>query len=98
MVDVFFTKLNDLLVKCDLADDEKEFLEQLAEFMVFPDRDTNKDPRKLLSRSIQKAEKSKVVLDEPVGKDAIGRALKKTKLDLTKTNTGASRRKKTPNS
>jgi transposase len=44
------------------------------------------------------AEKSKVVLEEPVGKDAIGRALKKTKLDLTKTSTGASHRKKTPNS
>lgn len=44
------------------------------------------------------AEKSKVVLDEPVGKDAIGRALKKTKLDPTKTSTGASRRKKMPNS
>ena len=44
------------------------------------------------------AEKSKVVLDEPVGKDAIGRVLKKTKLDLTRTNTGASRRKRTRNS
>lgn len=44
------------------------------------------------------ADKSRVVLDEPVGKDAIARALKKTQLGLTKTSTGASRRKKTPNS
>ena len=44
------------------------------------------------------ADKSKVVLDEPVGKDAIARVLKKTKSGLTETNTGASRRKKTPNS
>ena len=44
------------------------------------------------------AEKSKMVLEEPVGKDAIGRALKKTKLGLTGTSTGASRRKRTPNS
>jgi len=43
-------------------------------------------------------EKSKIVLEEPVGKDAIGRALKKTKLDLTKASTGVSRQKKTPNS
>ena len=44
------------------------------------------------------ADKSKVVLDEPVGKDAIARVLKKTKSDPTETNTGASHRKKTPNS
>ena len=40
-------------------------------------------------------EEGKVVLDTPVGKDAIGRALKKTNFSLTKTATGASRRKKT---
>jgi hypothetical protein len=44
------------------------------------------------------ADKSKVVLDEPVGKDAIARVLKRTKSDPTETNTGASHRKKTPNS
>ena len=44
------------------------------------------------------ADKSKVVLDEPVWKDAIARVLKKTKSGPTETNTGASRRKKTPNS
>ena len=64
MIDVFFTELNDLLDRCNLADDEKEFLEQLAEFMVFPDRDMNKDPRSnepktLFSRSIRKLKEGK---------------------------------------
>lgn len=40
------------------------------------------------------AEEGKVVLDTPVGKDAIGRALKKTSFSHTKTVTGVSRRKK----
>ena len=57
MTDVFFIELNDLLDRCNLADDEKEFLEQLAEFMVFPDRNIDKDPRSnepktLFSRSV----------------------------------------------
>ena len=43
-------------------------------------------------------EQAKIVLDTPVGKNAIGRALKKTNFDLTKTTTGASRQKKMPNS
>ena len=43
-------------------------------------------------------EKCKMVLEEPVGKDAISRALKKTKLGLTKASTGVSHRKKTQNS
>ena len=43
-------------------------------------------------------DKAKIELDVPVSKDTIGRALKKTNCDLTKTTTGASRRKKTPNS
>lgn len=42
-------------------------------------------------------EKAKVELEVPVSKDAIGRALKKTNLDLTKTTTGAFRQKKMPN-
>lgn len=42
-------------------------------------------------------EQAKIVLDTPVGKNAIGRALKKTNFDLTKTITGASPRKKTQN-
>ena len=41
---------------------------------------------------------AKVVLDTPVGKNAIGRALKKTGFNLTETNIGASRRKGMPNS
>lgn len=44
------------------------------------------------------AEKGKVELDVHVSKDTIGRALKKTNFGLTKMTTGASRRKKTPNS
>ena len=43
-------------------------------------------------------EQAKVELDFPVGKDAIGRALKKTNCDLTKKNTGASLQKKTQHS
>lgn len=42
-------------------------------------------------------EQGKIVLDTPVGKNAIGRALKKTNFDLTKTPTGASPKKETPN-
>ena len=40
-------------------------------------------------------EKGKVVLDTPVGKDAIRRALKKTNFSLTKTAIGVSRQRKT---
>lgn len=43
-------------------------------------------------------EKARIELDTPVGKNAIGRALKKTGLGLTKTTTGASPKKKTLNS
>jgi transposase len=43
-------------------------------------------------------EKAKVELDVPVSKDAIGRALKKTDYDLTKTTTGVSHQEKTQNS
>ena len=43
-------------------------------------------------------EQAKVELAIPVGKDAIGRTLKKTNCDLTKNNTGASRQKKTQHS
>lgn len=43
-------------------------------------------------------EKSKVILETPVSREAIRNALKKTNFDLTKTTTGASRRKKTRNS
>ncbi len=40
-------------------------------------------------------EKSKVVLETPVSREAIRRALKKTGFDLTKMTTGASRQKRT---
>ncbi len=43
-------------------------------------------------------EESKVILETPVGREAIRNALKKTNFDLTKTTTGASRQKKTRNS
>lgn len=41
---------------------------------------------------------SKVILETPVSREAIRNALKKTNFDLTKTTTGASPQKKTPNS
>ena len=41
---------------------------------------------------------SKVILETPVGREAIRKALKKTNFDPTKTTTGASRQKKTRNS
>lgn len=43
-------------------------------------------------------EKSKVILDDPVGREAIRKALKKTNLDLTTTTTGASPQRKMLNS
>ena len=42
-------------------------------------------------------EKSKVVLETPVGREAICNALKKTNFGLIKTTTGVSRQKKTQN-
>ena len=43
-------------------------------------------------------EESKVILETPVGREAIRKALKKTNFDLTKTTTGAFQQKKTQNS
>lgn len=43
-------------------------------------------------------EESKVILETPVGREAIRNALKKTNFDLTKTTTGISRQKKIRNS
>ena len=43
-------------------------------------------------------EKSRVVLETPVSREAIRRALKKTGFDLTTATTGASHQKKMPNS
>ena len=42
-------------------------------------------------------EESKVILETPVGREAIRKALKKTNFDLTKTTTGASPKKMMPN-
>ena len=44
------------------------------------------------------ADKSRIVLDEPVSKSTIGNVLKKTNFGRTKANTGASPTKKMPNS
>ena len=41
---------------------------------------------------------SKVILETPVGREAIRKALKKTNFNLTKTTTGASQQKKIRNS
>ena len=43
-------------------------------------------------------EKSKIILDTPVSREAIRRALKKTNFDLTKMTTGVSQQKMMPNS
>ena len=43
-------------------------------------------------------EESTVILETPVGREAIRKALKKTNFDLTKTTTGAFQQKKTQNS
>ena len=43
-------------------------------------------------------EESEVILETPVGMEAIRKALKKTNFDLTKTTTGAFQQKKTQNS
>ena len=43
-------------------------------------------------------EKSRIVLETPVSREAIRRVLKKTNFDLTKTNTGVSPQKKMPDS
>lgn len=54
MIDKFFIELNDLLDKCDLTSDERAFLEQLAEYMAFPDKDINGDPRTIHKRSFRR--------------------------------------------
>ena len=60
MTDVFFTKLDELLRKCDLKNDEREFLEQLAEFMVFLEKDISKDPRTIHERSFLRLKEKKL--------------------------------------
>lgn len=58
-MDNFFVELNDLLEKCDLPNEERLFLEELAEFMVFPERDSSKDPRNIFARSINALKEKK---------------------------------------
>ena len=60
MTDVFFAKLDDLLNKCDLKKDERDFLEQLAEFMAFIEKDVSKDPRTIHERSFLKLKEKKL--------------------------------------
>lgn len=60
MTDIFYSKLDDLLSKCDLKDDETKFLEQLAEYMVFHEKDVSKDPRTLHERSFLKLKEKKL--------------------------------------
>lgn len=63
MVGEFYSKLEELLNKSDLKDDERKFLEQLAEFMVFLEKDVSKDPRTIHERSFLKLkEKNYLVL------------------------------------
>jgi len=53
MIEQFYKDLDALLNTCELAREERLFLEELAEFMVFPDRDPSKDPRNVFARSIK---------------------------------------------
>ena len=57
---MFFIKLDELLNKCDLNNEERSFLEQLAEFMVFLEKDVNKDPRTIYERSFLKLKEKKL--------------------------------------
>lgn len=57
---MFFVKLDELLNKCDLNNEERLFLEQLAEFMVFLEKDVNKDPRTIHERSFLKLKEKKL--------------------------------------
>ena len=49
---MFWAKLNDLLSGCNLLEDEKRFLEDLAGYLV--DKDPQQNPRTLVSRSFRK--------------------------------------------
>lgn len=60
MIGEFYSKLEELLNKSDLKDDERKFLEQLAEFMVFLEKDISKDPRTIYERSFLKLKEKKL--------------------------------------
>jgi len=62
MTEQFFNDLYDLLNNCELPNDERQFLEDLAVFMVFPDRDPSKDPRNIFARSINSLKTNKCFL------------------------------------
>lgn len=62
MTEQFFNDLDALLNTCELASDERLFLEELAVFMVFPDRDPSKDPRNVFARSINSLKKNQCFL------------------------------------
>ena len=56
----FYTALGKLLDNCTLSDDERKFLEQLAEFMVFLEKDVNKDPRTIHEHSFLELKRKKL--------------------------------------
>ncbi len=58
----FYNKLYSLLDNCNLNDEEKSFLEHLAEFIVFPNHDKCQDPRTLFGRSIHKLKEERKFL------------------------------------
>lgn len=60
MIGEFYSRLEVLLNKSDLKDDERKFLEQLAEFMVFLEKDVSKDPRTIHERSFLKLKEKKL--------------------------------------
>lgn len=62
MIDKFFIELDDLLNKCDLTNSERLFLEDLAEFMVYQEKDKSKGPRTILARSIGKLKEGKILI------------------------------------
>ena len=62
MMDIFYKELDDLLNKCDLTNSERLFLEDLAEFMVYQEKDKSKDPRTIFARSIGKLKEGKKLI------------------------------------
>ncbi len=52
IMDVFWSKLDELLEGCNLQQDEKRFLEDVAGYLV--DKDPQNNPRTLASRSFRK--------------------------------------------
>ena len=63
MIEQFYKDLDALLNTCKLQSDERLFLEELAAFMVFPDRDPSKDPRNVFARSINSLKRNKCFIN-----------------------------------